>query len=115
MDRTLMSIEVEISLKIPRVTIPAVDQHQDHKVIDNSGVRFSKLIQVPSIPKAGVSLQLTTQSGQPFDCVVTNAEWHEGKARFILSCSYATRSMTADAYDALIHDADWHVRQLGVG
>jgi hypothetical protein len=110
-----MSIEVEVNLKIPRVTVPAGDQHQDHKVIDNSSVRFTKLIHVPSIPKPGVSLHLTTRSGQPFDCSVTRAEWHEEKARFILSCSYAKRSMTAEEYDALIHDADWHMRQLGVG
>src|SRR6202040_4091366 len=106
-------IEVEVSLKIPRVTVPAIERHQDPKIIDNSSVRFTKLIHVPSIPKPGVSLQLTTRSGQPFDCSVTRAEWHEEKALFILACRYAKRSMTAEEYDALIHDADWHVRQLG--
>jgi hypothetical protein len=110
-----MPIEVEVSVRIPRVTVPAVDQDQNHQIIDNSSVRFTKLIQVPSIPKPGVSLQLTTRSGPPFDCSVTRAEWHEEKARFILSCSYAKRSMTAEEYDALIHDADWHMKQLGVG
>lgn len=109
-----MSIEVEVSLKIPRVTVPPADQHQDHKIIDNRSVRFTKLIHVPSIPKPGVSLQLTTRSGQRFDCSVTSAEWHEEKARFVLSCSYAKRSMTAKEYDDLIHDAEWHMRQLGV-
>jgi hypothetical protein len=107
-----MSIEGEVSLKIPRVTVPAGDQ--DHKVIDNSAVRFTKLIHVPRIPKPG-SLQLTTRCGEPFACSVTRAEWHEQNARFILSCSYAKRSMTAEQYDALNHDADWHMRPLGVG
>jgi len=110
-----MAIEVEVSLKIPRVTVPAIERHQDPRIIDNSAIRFTKLIHVASIPKAGVSLQLTTRSGQPFDCSVTRAEWHEGNERFTLSCSYAKRSMTAEEYDALIHDADWHIKQLGVG
>jgi hypothetical protein len=110
-----MPIEVEVSLKIPRVRIPAADQYRDHTIVDNSTVRFTKRMHVPSIPKVGVSLELTTQSGQPFEGVVMNAEWHEGTARFILSCRYAARSMSADAYDSLIRDADWHVKQLGVG
>ena len=113
-----MPIEVEVSLKIPRVRIPAADQYcRDHTIVDNSTVRFTKRMHVPSIPKVGVSLELTTQSGRTAGLmgVVMNAEWHEGIERFILSCRYAARSMSADAYDALVRDADWHVKQLGVG
>jgi hypothetical protein len=105
-----MSIDVEVNLKIPRVTIPSLNQ--DNKIIDNSSVRFIKLIKVPAIPKPGALLQLTTSSGEPFECAVTRADWSEEKELFILSCSYSKRSISADEYGALVNDSDWTMRQL---
>jgi hypothetical protein len=105
-----MSIEVEVNMKIPRVTVRSPDQPA--KIIDNSYVRFTKVIKVPAIPKAGASLQLTTGSGEPFECTVTRADWNEERARFIVSCSYSKRSISAGEYDALVNDADWTMKQL---
>jgi hypothetical protein len=105
-----VEIEVEVNLRIPRVTVMSLNQVA--QIIDNSSVRFTKLIRVPSIPKAGASLQLTTSSGEPFECAVTRADWNEEKARFVLSCSYSKRSISADEYGALVNDSDWTMRQL---
>ena len=104
-----MPIEVEVSLKIPRVTIRSANQPD--QVIDNSAVRFSALTHVAAIPKPGAALQLTA-GGAPCDCTVTRADWNEERSRFVLSCSYAKRSMTAAEYDALITDAAWTQRPL---
>jgi hypothetical protein len=106
----MMSIEVEVNLRIPRVTVMSLNQVA--QIIDNSSVRFTKLISVPAIPKAGVSLQLSTSSGETFECAVTRADWNEEKALFVLSCSYSKRSISADEYGALVNDADWKMRQL---
>jgi hypothetical protein len=105
-----MSISVEVNLKIPRVTISSPDQ--DAKIVDNSSVRFKKLINVSAIPKPGVSLQLTTGAGRAFECAVTRADWNEEKALFIVACKYSKRSISADEYDALVHDSDWTMTQL---
>ena len=105
----MMPIEVEVNLKIPRVTIRS--SSQPDQVIDNSAVRFFTLTLVPAIPKPGAVLQLTTGAA-PCECTVTRADWNEERSRFVLSCSYAKRSMTAAEYDALITDAAWAQRPL---
>jgi hypothetical protein len=105
-----MSIEVEVNLRIPRVTVMSADQVA--QIIDNSSVRFTKLITVTAIPKPGASLQLTTSSGETFECAVTRADWNEEKSMFVLSCTYSRRSISADEYGALVNDADWKMKQL---
>ena len=72
-----MSADVEVNLRIPRAKVPSLDERG--YPIDNSSVRFTKLINVPTIPKPGVSLQLTTSFGNTFECEVTRADWHEEK------------------------------------
>ena len=104
-----MSIEVEVSLKIPRVTIRSASQPD--QVIDNSAVRFATLTHVPAIPKPGAALQLAA-GGAPCDCTVTRADWNEERSRFVLSCSYAKRSMSAAEYEALVNDAAWTQKPL---
>ena len=108
-DTFIMPIEVDVNLKIPRVTIKSASQPD--QVIDNSGVRFITLISVPTIPKPGAVLQLTIGSA-PCDCTVTRADWNEERARFVLSCSYAKRSMSAAESEALVGDAAWTQRPL---
>jgi hypothetical protein len=105
-----MPIDVEVNLRIPRVTITSLNE--EPKIIDNSSVRFTTLIQVPVIPKPGVSLQLSTRDGPMFECAVTRADWSEEKSLFIISCSYSKRSISADEYGALINDSDWKMKQL---
>jgi len=105
-----MAIEVEINLKIPRVVIRSTNQPD--QVIDNSSVRFVTVVQVPAIPKPGAALQLTTSYTEPLDCTVTRADWNEERSRFIISCSYAKRSISAAEYDALVNDAEWRMKPL---
>jgi hypothetical protein len=104
------AIEVEVNMKIPRVTIRAPGEAD--KIIDNSTVRFTTLITVPAIPKAGTALQLSTRGGDGFECMVTRSDWNEERSRFVVSCSYAKRSMSADEYGALVNDSDWTMKQL---
>lgn len=105
-----MPIEVEVSLRIPNVKNPVLDENG--YPIDHSSVRFTKMIGVPAIPKPGVTLQLTTSSGKGFACEVVRADWHEGRAIFVVSCKYANRSIHADEYSALISDPDWRMKPL---
>ena len=105
-----MSIEVEVNMRIPGLTLRMANEAD--KVINNSYVRFTKLIKVPSIPKAGDPLSLTTSAGQTFESTVTRADWSEDRSLFIVSCNYAKRSISADEYGALVNDAEWKMKQL---
>jgi hypothetical protein len=105
-----MSIEVEVNMRIPGLTLRLPNEAD--KVINNSYVRFTKLIKVPAIPKAGAPLSLTTSAGQTFESTVTRADWSEDRSLFIVSCNYAKRSITAAEYDALVNDAEWKMKQL---
>ncbi len=105
-----MSIEVEVSMRIPTLTVRSATEPD--KRIENSSVRFAKRVKVPSIPKSGTVLELTANRGVVFECTVTRADWHEERELFILSCSYAKRSISADEYDALINDSEWTMKQL---
>ena len=103
-------IQLEVNLKIPRVTLRPADGPV--QVIDNSAIRYTKLIHVPAVPKAGQVLQVAAGPFQTFDCSVTRADWNDERELFIVSCSYAKRSMSAEEYDALINDADWKSKPL---
>jgi hypothetical protein len=105
-----MSIEVEVNMRIPGLTLRAPNEAD--KVINNSYVRFTKLIHVPAIPKAGDPLTLTTSTGQTFESTVTRSDWSEDRSLFIVSCNYAKRSISADEYGALVNDAEWKMKQL---
>jgi hypothetical protein len=105
-----MSIDVEVNLKIPRVKVPVLDEKG--YPIDNGSVRFTKLIQVPAIPKPGAPLQLTTSAGKTLACEVTRTDWNEERELFVISCKYANRSIPADECAALFNDADWHMKAL---
>ena len=105
-----MPIELEVNLKIPRVTLRPADGPV--QVIDNSAIRYTKLIHVPAVPKAGQVLQVAAGPFQTFECSVTRADWNDERELFIVSCSYAKRSMSAEEYDALINDSDWKSKPL---
>jgi hypothetical protein len=105
-----MAMEVEVSLRVPNMKVRALDEHG--YPIDHSAVRFKKLIDVPSIPKPGEILSLTTRNGGPFTSKVVRADWSEGKNLFVVSCQYANRSITQEEYAALIQDPDWEMKPL---
>ena len=76
-------------------------------------MRFTRLAQVPAIPKAGDPLQLAARvAGDAIDCVVTRADWSEEKERFIVSCSYSKKSIAASDYEGLVNDAEWTMKPL---
>ncbi len=105
-----MPMEVEVSLRVPNMKVRALDENG--YPIDHSAVRFKKMIVVPSIPKPGESLSLTTRTGGAFASKVVRSDWNEGRNLFVVSCQYANRSITADEYAALIQDPDWEMRPL---
>jgi hypothetical protein len=105
-----MSIAVEMNLRIPRVKEPVRDENG--YPIDNGSVRFTKMTTVPSIPKPGTLMTMTTSAGHTFGCEVTRADWNEERALFIVSCKYANRSIPADECTALFNDAEWRVKPL---
>ena len=106
-----MSIAVEVNLKIPGLTLRSSDQPV--KVINNSAVRFTRMIEVPAIPQPGAALEVPVSAGVIFGCTVTRAEWHEERAIFIISCQFAKPRISPDDYHALINSADWTQKLLG--
>ena len=105
-----MSIEVEANLRIPGLTVRSPSEAD--KIINNSSVRFTTLIKVPVIPKPGAPLVLTTSNGYVLECTVTRADWSEDRSLFIVSCTYAKRSISFDEYTALVNDGGWTMKQL---
>lgn len=105
-----MSIAVEVNLKIPGLTIRSGDQPV--KVINNSAVRFARMIEVPAIPAPGAALEVPVAAGLTFDCTVTRAEWHEEREIFIVSCHFSKSRISPGDYDALINNGDWTQKLL---
>src|SRR5690349_2567603 len=79
-------MDVEVSLRIPNMKVRALDENG--YPIDHSAVRFKKMVTVPSVPKAGASLQLTTRAGKPFEAKVVRSDWEEERGLFVVSCQY---------------------------
>jgi len=106
-----MPTEIEVNLRVPTLTVKT--PNEPDRRIDNSAVRFLKRIEVPSLPKPGELLSLSTNGGQTtFECTVTRSDWHEEKALFVVACTYAKRSLPVDTYSALVNDTDWTMKQL---
>jgi hypothetical protein len=105
-----MSMEVEVSLRVPNMKNRALDENG--YPIDHSQVRFRKRLTVPSVPKPNESMQLETRSGRTIESKVVRSDWHEGMNLFVVSCQYANRSITADEYGALRDDPDWELKPL---
>ena len=105
-----MSREVEVSLRVPNMKVRALDENG--YPIDHALVRFKKMIQVPAIPKPDDVLELTTRTGKPFQAKVVRADWNEDRALFILSCQYASRTISPEEYAALTEDPDWELKPL---
>ena len=99
-----------MSLRVPTLTFRSVNEPD--RRIDNSAVRFLKLVNVPAIPKTGDMLQLTTGGGEAFEATITRVDWHEARALFVLSCNYARRAISSDEYRALSADPQWRAKEL---
>ena len=102
---------VEISLRLPSLRLPAGEQ-AEMTMVDNKDVRFTKQIEVASIPKPGETLSMSAGDGEPFACEVVQANWHNDKNMFVLACRYSRRSISPAEYQALMESSDWQVRPL---
>jgi len=102
---------VEANLRIPSLTLKPLGS-EAAQTINNAGNRFTKVLTVEGVPKAGDPLQLTVNAGIVFDCVVTRTDWHDEREMFVVSCSFARRSITNEEYRSLIADPEWTLKQL---
>jgi hypothetical protein len=102
---------VEISLRIPSLRIRREDT-DSLETINNSDIRFSKQIELDSIPKPGVVLTMAISSGETFECDVVRSDWHHTKNMFVIACRYSKRSVSPAEYHALMNSSDWQVRAL---
>ncbi len=99
-----MVMDVEIELRIPNLAVKNEDG--SHERIDNTLVRFKKIIQVPAFPPQGSTIQLSAGADLAFECTIERADWHEDKQLFVLSCKYPKR-MLLHEYQTLLHDPRW--------
>ena len=106
-----MPQNVEISLRIPSLRVKREDK-DDPETINNSDVRFSKVIEVETIPKPSTVLKMSISSGETFDCEVVRSDWHHDKNMFVIACRYSKRSMAPAEYNILMNSPDWQVRAL---
>jgi hypothetical protein len=105
-----MVMDVEIELRIPTLTVTKEDDARGK--IDNTHVRFTKVIQVPAFPPPGSTIQLTTGGDLAFECTVARADWHEEKQLFVLSCKYPKQRIFQNEYEALLNDPEWKRTEL---
>ena len=106
-----MSQVVEINLRLPSLRMKATPD-AEAKVINNSEVRFTKSIELNTIPKPGEMLTLTASGGLTFACEVTQATWHESKNMFVIACKYAKHQVPAADYLAILNATDWTTKSL---
>jgi len=106
-----MPQNVEISLRIPSLRVKREDK-DDPETINNSDVRFSKVIEVETIPKPNTVLKMSISSGETFDCEVVRSDWHHDKNMFVVACRYSKRSITPAENQALMNASDWQIRAL---
>jgi len=106
-----MPQSVEISLRIPSLRVKREDKDEP-ETINNSDVRFSKPLDVESIPKPGTVLTMSISSGETFDCEVVRSDWHHDKNMFVVACRYSKRSISPSEYQALMNASDWQIRAL---
>jgi hypothetical protein len=109
-DSDYMVMDVEIELRIPALTVKKEDGSAGR--IDNTHVRFKKVIRVPAFPPQGSTIQLTAGSDLAFECTIARADWHEEKQLFVLACKYPKQRMFPHEYEMLINDPEWHRMEL---
>lgn len=108
--REYMAMDVEIELRIPTFTLNKEDGTSGR--VDNTHVRFRKVIQVPAFPPPGSAIQLTAGSDLSFECTVGRADWHEEKQLFVLACKYPRQRIFPAEYESLLNDPAWRRTEL---
>ena len=104
-----MVMDVEIELRIPTLTVKKDDGSTGR--IDNSLVRLKKVIQVPSFPPLGSTIELSAGPGLAFQCTIARADWHEQKQLFVLACKYPRRLLPHE-YELFLADPTWQRTEL---
>jgi hypothetical protein len=102
---------VEIMLRIPSLRVQREGKDAP-ETISNGDVRFSKRVELDSIPKAGVVLEMSMSAGEPFKCETVRSDWHDGKNCFVIACRYSKRSISPAEYQALTASTDWTLTPL---
>lgn len=106
-----MAQVVEISLRLPSLRVrPTPDA--EVTTIDNSIVRFTKHVELPSIPKPGETLSMSVDGGESFPCEVVQSNWHHSKNIFVVACKYGKRTVSPDTYHAIVNAPDWQSTPL---
>ena len=98
-------MDVEIELRIPTLTVQT--EEFEPKRINNSLVRFRRVITVPEFPQPGTTIDLQAGPNLSFRCTIARADWHEEKQRFVLSCKYPKQRIFPEEYEALLNDPLW--------
>ena len=102
---------VEISLRLPSLRMRP-NEFAEMTMVDNKDVRFTKRVELASIPKPGDTLAMSAGDGEPFPCEVTQANWHHDKNIFVVACRYGKRSVSPEAYRAIANSPDWTSKPL---
>ena len=105
-----MVMDVEIELRIPTLKIKKEDGSDGR--IDNTLVRFKKIVKVPAFPPQGSTIEVSAGSDLTFECTIARADWHEGKQLFVLSCKYPKQRILLHEYEMLINDPGWQRTEL---
>jgi hypothetical protein len=106
-----MAQMVEINLRLPSLRLKAQDGEEARTIV-NSDVRFTKVVEVATIPKPGDILTMSAGPGMEFPCEVVQANWHHEKNLFVVACRYGKRSVTPDDYLTIANAPDWATRPL---
>jgi hypothetical protein len=80
--------------------------------IDYADLRFRKIIEVPTRPREGDELALSTASGVVLPATVARVDLDEPRELFVLSCRFSRRAITLPEYEALANDPAWELKHL---
>ena len=98
-----MNDDVEIELRIPTLTIKWEEEKSQR--IDNSLVRFRKVIQVPAFPQPGSQTRAHHRLRDGLRVRrLRSADWHEHNRRFVLACKYPKQLIFPHEFQALMND-----------
>ena len=100
---------VEINLRLPSLRIK--ENGGEPRVVNNSDIRFTKNVELQSIPKPGELLTMSA-GGMTFPCEVIQANWHESKNMFVVACRFERRSISPAEYFAISDSAEWLTKPL---
>lgn len=107
----MSSQQVLINLKIRSLTLRMTGEPPVK--VDNAFVRFTKVIEVPAIPRVGSAITLTAGTDElSFECSVTRAEWDDRENMFVVACSYTKSPMSQAHYLAIHGGDDWTMKPL---